>query len=216
MKLRTPPAARVAATGLCTAALIVASAAVSRSMTDEPTVSPPADVVAMAPADVQRITVASDTGRAELTRATDGSWTAAPGTSRVAAALMPEVEERLFPLQAYRSLAGDSASPEFGLVEPEITFTVADRRGRRHRVLLGAATYTNGGVYARKATEAGRLYLVPRRMMDDLRSLVAGQRIDAPNDLPEQLQEKTPRHDGTSWWLRQAVDAGGETGGEGQ
>jgi hypothetical protein len=182
-------------------------------MTKEPRVAPPADVVAVAPAAVRRVIVTSEGARAELTRAADGSWTAGAGTSRVSATLMADVEGRLFPLQAYRSLAGDTASAEFGLVDPEITFTVEDRRGREHRVLLGAATYTNGGVYARKGTTPGRLYLVPRRMMDDLRSLVAGRRIDAPNDLPEQLQEKTPRHDGISWWLRQVLDAGGATGG---
>jgi len=55
-----------------------------------------------------------------------------------------------------------------------------------------------------------RVYLVPRRMMDDLRSLVAGRRIDTPSDdLAKKVGENTPKDDGTSWWLRQALDAGG-------
>ena len=32
------------------------------------------------------------------------------------------LEERLFPLQAYRMLAADTSSPEYGLDNPEITF----------------------------------------------------------------------------------------------
>lgn len=214
MKVPGQPAVRVLATGLATAVLVVGSAAVSRSVTDPESAAPPSDVVKMSPADVRRITVTSDAGRAELVRARSGSWAGAPGTPRMAQTLMPEVEEGLFPLLAYRDLAGDVSSPEFGLVDPEITFTVEDVRGREHRVLLGLPTYTKGGVYARRAGEDGRLYLVPRRMMDDLRSLVAGQRIDTPNDLPQKLQERTPKHDGTSWWLKQVIEATGDTGGE--
>lgn len=44
-------------------------------------------------------------------------------------------------------------------------------------------------------------------MMDDLRSLVAGRRIDAPNDLVDKVRGKGTTHDPTSWWLRQALDA---------
>jgi hypothetical protein len=44
-------------------------------------------------------------------------------------------------------------------------------------------------------------------MMDDLRSLATGRRVDAPNDLPDKLREATPKHDPTSWWLRQVLDA---------
>ena len=60
----------------------------------------------------------------------------------------------------------------------------------------------------------GRVYLVPRRMMDDLRSLVAGQRIDTPDDLAKKIQENTPKGDTTSWWLKQALDAGGTPSGD--
>jgi len=77
-------------------------------------------------------------------------------------------------------------------------------------VALGRPTFTDGGVYAERRDEPGRVYLVPRRMMDDLRSLAAGQRIDAPSDdLAKKVGENTPKDDGTSWWLRQALDAGG-------
>jgi hypothetical protein len=84
-------------------------------------------------------------------------------------------------------------------------------------VALGRPTFTDGGVYAERRGDPGRVYLVPRRMMDDLRSLVVGQRIDTPSDdLAKKVGENTPRDDGTSWWLRQALDAGGSPPGDGR
>jgi hypothetical protein len=69
-------------------------------------------------------------------------------------------------------------------------------------------------VYAQRDGEPRQMYLVPRRMMDDLRSLAAGRRIDAPNDLPakvrtlgEKAQQEATQPE-VSWWLRQALDAG--------
>jgi hypothetical protein len=128
---------------------------------------------------------------------------------------MSDVEGRILPLQAYRSLPADTASPEFGLVDPEITFRVTETDGQDHEVALGRSTFTDGGVYAERRGDPGRIYLVPRRMMDDLRSLVAGRRIDTPSDdLAKKVGESTPKDDGTSWWLRQALDAGGTPTGE--
>lgn len=209
MRGRPHPAVRLAVPAMGIALALVGTAAASRALHHEPRVEPPADVVAVGVADVERVVIATAERRVELARAGDGTWTGAPGTTRTAEALMTEVEERLFPLQAYRSLPADTASAEFGLDDPEITFRIEATGGRYHEVLLGARTYTGGGVYARLARDPSRLYLVPRRMMDDLRSLVAGRRIDATNDLPEKLQENTPRHDPTSWWLRQVEDAAG-------
>jgi hypothetical protein len=212
MKLRHP-ALRVAVPALGIALLLVGTAAASRALHEEPSVDPPADVVAVGQADVRRVVVETAERQVELSRTGDGTWTGGAGTPRAAEALMTEVEERLFPLQAYRSLPGDAASDEFGLDDPEITFRIEDTDGGEHEVLLGGPTFTSGGVYARLGSDETRVYLVPRRMMDDLRSLVAGRRIDTPNDLPEKLQEKTPKHDPTSWWLRQVEHAEGHSPG---
>ncbi|HET9772184.1 MAG TPA: DUF4340 domain-containing protein [Acidimicrobiia bacterium] len=199
---------RVVASSLCIAVAVVGAAAVSRSFTEEPEQEPPATVVAASAESVRRITVESGDRRVELARTASGSWSGAAGASPALDALMSDIEERLFPLRAYRAVAADPSSPEYGLTRPEITFRVEETGGRTSEVALGAPTFTNGGVYARRSSEAGRLYLVPRRMMDDLRSLVTGRRVDAANDLPDKLREATPKHDPTSWWLRQALDAG--------
>lgn len=210
MKLsrRHPEGMRVVVASLCVTMTVVGAAAFSRSLTKDRQDEPPATVVPVASNSVHRITVESGDRRVELTRTDAGVWNDATGASPALDGLMSDIEERLFPLRAYRALAADASAPEYGLAEPEITFRVEDTRGRAHEIALGASTFTNGGVYARRSTEAGRLYLVPRRMMDDLRSLVTGRRVDAPNDLPDKLREATPKHDPTSWWLRQALDAG--------
>jgi hypothetical protein len=200
-------AIRVVAPSLCVALAVIGAAAVSRSLTEERHAEPPATVLPVSRSDVRRITIESGDGQVELSRSDAGSWSGAAGASPELEGLMSGIEERLFPLRAYRALAADTSSPEYGLGDPEITFRVEDTRGRPHEIVLGASTFTNGGVYARRSTDAGRLYLVPRRMMDDLRSLATGRRVDAPNDLPDKLREATPKHDPTSWWLRQVLDA---------
>jgi uncharacterized protein DUF4340 len=208
MNKRLAPVLRIAVPALCVAVGLAGAAGLSRAMTTRKRSAPPATVLAVRPAAVQRVTVASDGRQVELAHA-DGSWRAGSGASVVTVGLMSDAEERLFPLRAYRSLPADPSSPEFGLVDPEITFRVTDTDGRDHDVALGRPTFTNGGVYAERSSEPGRVYLVPRRMMDDLRSLVAGRRIDAPDDFAKSLREKAPNDDTTSWWLRQAVDSAG-------
>lgn len=203
------PVVRVAVPAVCVAVGVVGAAATSRALTERPSEAPPATVLALRAADVARVAVESGSHHVELARAGDGTWTGVAGASPEVEGLMSDIQERLFPLQGYRSLATDTSSAEYGLASPEITFRVQDVEGQDHRVLLGAATFTNGGVYARRSTDSGRLYLVPRRMMDDLRSLLTGRRVDTPNDLPEKLKENTPQHDPTSWWLRQAQNAEG-------
>ncbi len=203
------PAFRVAVPAVCVALGVVGAAATSRALTGRPSEAPPATVLPLRSSEVARVAVESGAHHVELARSGDGAWSSVAGASPEVEGLMSDIQERLFPLQGYRSLAADTSAADFGLVSPEITFRVEDVEGRDHRVLLGASTFTNGGVYARLGTDAGHLYLVPRRMMDDLRSLLTGRRVDTPNDLPEKLKEKTPKHDPTSWWLRQAQDAEG-------
>jgi len=205
--LTIPPAVRVAVLALCVALGVVGAAATSRALTDRPSEAPPATVLSLRSSEVARIAVESGAQHVELARSADGTWTGVAGASPEVEGLMSDIRERLFPLQGYRSLATDTSAAEYGLASPEITFRVEDVEGQDHRVLLGAATFTNGGVYARLSTDSGRLYLVPRRMMDDLRSLLTGRRVDTPNDLPDKLKENTPKHDPTSWWLRQAQNA---------
>lgn len=170
-----------------------------------------AKVLPLTVGEVARVTVSSEAGEAELTRERDGDWIAGPGTSEQSATLMFTFEERLFPLAAYRTVPRVEA--EFGLDDPEITFTVEDTDGTERVVHLGAPTFTDGANYARRA-DAPKVYLVPRRMMDDLRSLVAGKRIDKENTLPDKIRKldeaAKERADVADIgpWLQQSIDAG--------
>jgi hypothetical protein len=203
------PVLRITVLALCVALGLAGAAGLSRAITTRKRSAPPATVLAVRPEAVRRVTLESKDRRVELAHA-DGSWSAGAGASVVTVALMSDVEGRLLPLQAYRSLPADTSSPEFGLVDPEITLRVTDTDGQEHEVALGRPTFTDGGVYAERRGDPGRVYLVPRRMMDDLRSLAAGRRIDTPSDdLAKKVGENTPKDDATSWWLRQALDGGG-------
>jgi hypothetical protein len=213
MRTRLSSVLRVALPALCVAIGLAGAAGLSRAMTSRKRSAPPATVLAVGPSAVQRLTVASGGRHVELAHA-GGAWTAGAGASVVTVGLISDAEERLFPLRAYRSLAADPSSPEFGLADPEIRLRVTGTDGRDHDVALGQPTFTNGGVYAQRSGEPGRVYMVPRRMMDDLRSLVAGRRIDTPDDFARTIREKTPDGDTRSWWLRQALDAGGPALGE--
>ena len=205
---RLAPPLRIAVAALLVAAGLAGAAVLSRAATTAKRSAPPATVLAVAPGEVGHVSLESHGRRVELARA-DGTWKAVAGASVITVGLMTDVEEQLFPLRAYRSLAADTTSPEYGLADPEIRLEVDEVGGARHEVAIGRPTFTNGGVYAERSGEPGRVYLVPRRMMDDLRSLVAGQRVDSPSDLAQQMRDATPKDDGTSWWLKQANAAGG-------
>lgn len=174
-------------------------------------------LIDLEPAAVRQIVVEDDQGRrAELVNEGDSQWEPQKGTPSVDRTLMFDVEDRLFPLRAYRRLDRlDVDDPAYGLDRPEIIFTVESAGGRSHVVELGAQTFNTGGFYAR-VVGSDVVYLVPRRPMDDLRSLAAGERIDTPTRVDEKLREveqdqldKLERSE-TSPWLEQVLETGGE------
>ena len=91
---------------------------------------------------------------------------------------------------------------------------MTDATGARHQVAFGAPTFTDGGFYARAAGDAQRVYLVPKRTVYDLRSVLVGRRVDPPNEVPgkvRELNEKTKTDSEqakVSYWLQQSLDSG--------
>jgi hypothetical protein len=89
--------------------------------------------------------------------------------------------------------------------------TIRSRSGQTHKVAFGAQTFNTGGFYARRLGRDG-VYLVPRRPIDDLRSLIAGERIDSENIVDQKLRELDARTDADteadndSSWLKQALE----------
>jgi Domain of unknown function (DUF4340) len=183
----------------------------SRSSTDT-SAEPTPEVLTLGSSDVRHVSVESGGTKTAFARNPDGSWSGEAGAPSQATTLLSDAETRLFPLRAYRTLDVDADQPEFGLASPEMTLTVDDTAGTTHRILLGAATFTGGGVYARRADDPRRLFLVPHRTMDDLRSVLAGKALSATNDVPHKLRELKEKQaaadaDQASWWLRQVLDS---------
>lgn len=212
--LRDSPVMRAVALALGVALIAVGAGALTRWATRPETNKPVPTVLPLRPSEVRRVVVESTDREVELVRAHDGSWSGVAGVPPESGTLMFTFEDRLFPLLAYRALRADVSAAPYGLVDPEITVNVEDTTGTRRRVLLGAPTFTGGGFYARRGNDARRVYLIPRRMMDDLRSLLAGQRVDAPNELPSRVREINEKAKAdaervkVSWWLQQVLDSG--------
>lgn len=164
-------------------------------------------------ADVRRIVATTRDGlRAELTHDGQGTWTPKPGLAPETAVLMFEAQDQLFPLRAYRRIRVDASNPEFGLADPDITLSATDISGRTHTLLLGHATFNDGGFYARRPDRADIVYLVPRRVVNDLRSLVQGRPVSAPHPVEEKFEQIADRAQNAGsepdLWLRQALESG--------
>lgn len=161
---------------------------------------------------VEAIVVESAAGRAQLANRGDSDWIAQKGTPSIGSTIMFDAEKRLFPLLGYRTLDDvDPEAKEFGLNDPEIVLSIKTRSGKVYKVAYGAQTFNTGGFYARRL-DRDEVYLVPRRPMDDLRSIVAGKRIDTQNIVDQKLLEldqksaaDTGEPDDSSW-LKQALE----------
>jgi len=158
------------------------------------------------------VAVARDGRRAELTHDGQGNWTAQPGMPPETAVLMFEAQDQLFPLRAYRRVRADASDPQFGLTDPEITLSVTYGTGRAQELMLGNPTFNGAGFYARRPGEPQGLYLVPRGVMNDLRSLVQGHAVSGPHEVEDKLDQIAARgqraYEEPDSWLRQATEAG--------
>lgn len=168
-------------------------------------------VVDLGPEQVRRIVVESGDERAELVSDGEGTWLPQRGTPALDATIMFDAEDRLFPLRAYRKLSIRASDAQFGLTKPEIVFSVRATGGDTHRIVFGAGSFNGAGFYARP--QGGRtVYLVPRRVMDDLRSLVQGQRVDTPHIVDTELKKveerlaREARTPDVSPWLQQVLE----------
>jgi hypothetical protein len=208
-RLRTHRTALLLAPGMLLVAFGVG--AWSRSATHVSHKATP-EVLPVQASAVRHVTVQAGATKLAFARAADGAWSGEAGVPPQSTTLLSDAEERLFPLRAYRTLPVDTDQPEFGLVPAQITLTVGDGAGAQRTVLFGGPTFSTGGVYARRADDPGHVFLVPRRMMDDLRGVLAGQAVAVTNDIPGKIRainekQQAAEGDNVSWWLRQVLDA---------
>lgn len=169
-------------------------------------------VVALAPHDVVRLVVEDGTGRAVFDRPATGGWRAEPPGSPDGPAVLAAAEAELLPLVAFRRLAVGSDEPEFGLQPPQLFVHLEDHAGTSHRIDIGSPTVTGGGFYARRKGD-DHLYVVTRRVVDDLRTLLGQATAPNPDEgIYRQLIAGSSGGDDAGAenpWLRQAEEEEG-------
>lgn len=137
-------------------------------------------VVDVAPAQVHRLGVEGQGRAVALVRSSSATWLAEPGTPALGVSLLAQNEDEILPLQAYRRIGADPRSAEFGLEEPEFLVRIQDASAAEQVVAVGGATFSGAGYYARRDGDGGHVYLLVRRTVDHLRSLLRGERVDSP------------------------------------
>jgi hypothetical protein len=166
-------------------------------------------VVDLAPAQVHRLSVESQGRQVALVRTTAATWLAEPGTPEVVSGLLSERETEVLPLQAYRRIVAEADDADFGLVDPELVVRVQDAAGVEQAVSVGAVTFSGAGYYARRQGD-GHVYVLVRRSVDDLRSLVRGERVNSPRtQLETEILSESPDSDPeevTNPWLAQVLE----------
>ena len=168
-------------------------------------------VVDLTPAEVHRLSVESKGQKVALVRSTAATWLAEPGTSELVSGLMAERETEVLPLYAYRRLDADPQRPDFGMVEPEMVIRIQDAAGVEQVISVGMATFSEAGYYAGRQDDP-HVYLLVRRSVDDLRSLVRGERVNSPRSaLENEILSESPDADPeevTNPWLAQVLEEG--------
>jgi uncharacterized protein DUF4340 len=166
-------------------------------------------VVDLAPAQVHRLSVESKGRQVALVRSTAATWLAEPGTPEVVSGLLAERETEVLPLQAFRRIVADAADADYGLADPELVVRVQDAAGVEQAVSVGAVTFSGAGYYARRLGD-DHVYLLVRRSVDDLRSLVRGERVNSPRTaLENEILSESPDSDPeevTNPWLAQVLE----------
>ena len=168
-------------------------------------------VVDVAPAQVHRVAVESHGQAVGLVRSSSATWLAEPGTPDLAVTLMAQTEDEILPLEAYRRLDADPHGADFGLADPQLVVRIQNAAGEEQVVAVGATTFSGAGSYARRDGDAGHVYLLVRRTVDDLRSVLRGERVNTPRSEEEQKLANESAEDSdpeevTNPWLAQALE----------
>ena len=173
-----------------------------------PTVFP---VVDLPPAQVHRLAVEGQGSAVALVRTSSATWLAEPPTPDASVSLMAESEDEILPLQAFRRVSADPHSAEFGLAEPALVVRIQNAAGDEQVVSVGTTSFSGAGSYARREGDPDHVYLLVRRTVDDLRSVLHGERFNTPRSeqenkvLNESTQDTDPE-EVTNPWLAQVLE----------
>jgi len=174
----------------------------------QPSVFPVVDVP---PAQVHRVAVEGEGRAVALVRTSSATWLVEPPAPEAAVSLMAESEDEILPLQAFRRLDADAHSAEYGLAQPNLVVKIQNAAGEEQVVAIGAVSFSGAGSYARRESDPGHVYLLVRRTVDDLRSLLRGERVNTPrSELEKQVLSESPddadSEEVTNPWLGQVLE----------
>lgn len=158
---------------------------------------------------IDRVVVDDGKGRRSEVRRSGPVWIASPATPPVAASLMLESQAQVLPLGAYKRLESNPPDPRFGLDSPLLKVSI-DGSNRTWTLAFGGRNFNGAGYYV-KVDGDPLVYLVPRRVGDDLLSVAVGNRVDTPRDpretkAIESYNQQEESDEVTNPWLHQALE----------
>jgi hypothetical protein len=147
-------------------------------------------------------------GKTADIKVSDGVWSPSNGASVEAATMLSTIQDRVFPLNAYRILSGvnqsdpaygfdgqNNSGPDCGAV---CTIAVLDNKGKSWKLTVGAPTFSGAGFYA-KVDGDQRVFLITQQTVADIITEAIGKDFAFPEsakykkvdealnlDLPEQ------------------------------
>jgi hypothetical protein len=139
----------------------------------------------------EKVTAASFTaqGKTADIKLQDGVWTPSTGATVEAATLLSTIQERVFPINAYRIMSGlNQADPVYGFgtanaagadCGPGCAISVTDATGKTWKLTVGAPTFNKAGFYA-KVDGDPRTFLITQQTVADIITEAIGKDFAFP------------------------------------
>lgn len=157
-------------------------------------------------------------GQTAEIRKIDDIWVPGQGATAQGAVLLEGVEERVFPVNAYRIIEPgpgiDQNNAIYGLTEGSgRSMQVTDSAGKTWKLTVGKPTFNLAGFYA-KVDGDPRIFLITSQQVSDIISFATGRQFSFPltykyrqvdeklNEAATEGQDDTPDY---APWLKQAL-----------
>jgi hypothetical protein len=130
-------------------------------------------------------------GKTADMKAADGVWSPSNGVSVQSATMLSTIQDRVFPLNAYRILSGvnqndvayglsgqNNSGPDCGAV---CTISAVDTAGKTWKLTVGAPTFNGAGFYA-KVDNDPRVFLITQQTVADIITEALGKDFSFPEN----------------------------------
>jgi hypothetical protein len=141
----------------------------------------------------EKVVTASFTaqGKTADIKVSDGVWSPSNGASVQAATMLSTIQDRVFPMNAYRILSGvNQSDPAYGLDEQNVSgsdcgavcsITVVDNKNKSWKLTVGKPTFNTAGFYA-KVDGDPRVFLVTQQTVADIITEAIGKDFSFPEN----------------------------------